>query len=169
MMNSFWLDVLGWLLVLVGGLSRDGTGIGEARTAKNWGRGCLRKVSRDNRNLLIPQRILSAAFTGVAGRSALPFLPDGTELRKRAWSAPLVLPELRCQRSSQEQFPLALTNFKNLSEKHSPPGDEAPAMLNQRDTMDRPMNRNLAKSRGLTDSCAEPYLLCLLSGGRVLW
>src|SRR5262245_18007115 len=90
-------------------------------TGKNLGRDDPRKMSRDNDNLLIPRRVRSAAFTGAAGRSAPQFLPDGMELRKRVCSASCYFSRSTARDPAREQFPLALTNFKKLSEKHSPP------------------------------------------------
>src|SRR5262249_45838434 len=94
-------------------------------------------MSRGNRNLLIPRRVRSAAFIGAAGRSAPQFLPDGTELRKRVWSAHCYFSGSTARDPAREQFPLALTNFKKLSEKHSPPCDKATATLNPWETLDR--------------------------------
>src|SRR5262245_48532377 len=82
-------------------------------TAENLGREDPRGMSRDNRNLLMPRRVRSAEFTGAAGRSAPQFLPDGTELRKRVCSARCYFSRSAARDPAREQFPLALTNFKN--------------------------------------------------------
>jgi hypothetical protein len=115
-------------------------------------------MSRDNRNLLIPRRVRFWAFTGGAGRSALQFLPDGKELRKRVWSAGCYFSKSAARDPAREQFPLALTNFKKLSERHSPPGDKAPATLNQWDTLDSPLDKNQQKEGVLQIPAQSPNL-----------